>query len=189
MPYNGSGVFSVVYNFANDAANGIKILASRQDTQWNDVATNGLSNVICRDGQSTTTAAIPFAAGINITGGNFTFGGTAFVSTAGSGTQIQTGAAASQSVAALATSSTFVLPPGAGTFLLSDSGSFGNGANLYIYCNAAGTVGISLIKTVQAAGTTNINSVQAVANGFTVSNGNTSGNCAYDMNAVTGKLG
>lgn len=69
MPFNGSGVFSVVYNWANDAANGIKILASRQDTQWADAATNGLSNVICRDGQSTATALIPFANGISLSGG------------------------------------------------------------------------------------------------------------------------
>jgi hypothetical protein len=64
MPFNGSGVFSVVIDYVNDAANGIKILASRQMTNWNDVATNGLTNCITKDGQSTTTAAIPFAAGI-----------------------------------------------------------------------------------------------------------------------------
>ncbi len=69
MPFQGNGTFSVVYNFGADAAAGIKILASRQDTQWNDVATNGLSNVICKDGQTTTTAAIPFASGITLSGG------------------------------------------------------------------------------------------------------------------------
>lgn len=66
MPFLGNGVFQVVYNFVNDAANGIKILASRQDTQWADVATNGLSNVVCKDGQSTTTGLIPFAQGISV---------------------------------------------------------------------------------------------------------------------------
>lgn len=69
MPFLGNGVFNVVYNFVNDAANGIKILASRQDTQWADIATNGLSNVICKDGQSTTTQPIPFAQGISFVGG------------------------------------------------------------------------------------------------------------------------
>lgn len=65
MPYNGLGSFSVVYNFVSDAASGIKILASRQDGQWADVATNGLSNVICKDGQTTTTALVPFAVGLS----------------------------------------------------------------------------------------------------------------------------
>jgi hypothetical protein len=59
LPFNGAGAFSVVYNFTSDAAAGIKILASRQDTQWADVANNGLSNVICKDGQTTVTANIP----------------------------------------------------------------------------------------------------------------------------------
>lgn len=64
MPFSGSGTWTNVYNWVNDAAAGIKILASRQQTQWDDIASNGLSNVICKDGQSTTTALIPFAAGI-----------------------------------------------------------------------------------------------------------------------------
>lgn len=76
MPYSGSGTWSNVYDWNQDAAAGIKILASRQQTQWNDTASNGLSNVICKDGQTTTTAVIPFAAGISIGGGatisNFT---------------------------------------------------------------------------------------------------------------------
>jgi hypothetical protein len=63
LPFNGSGVFNVVYTFVTDAANGIKILASRQDTQWADVATNGLTNCVTKDGQSTTTAIVPFAGG------------------------------------------------------------------------------------------------------------------------------
>ncbi len=41
-------------------------------TWWNntgpDIASNGLSNCVTKDGQSTTTAVIPFAAGIYLTG-------------------------------------------------------------------------------------------------------------------------
>ena len=60
--YNGSGVWSYTYNFVNDANNGIAITASRMDGQFAD-STGGFNLVICRDGQSTTTAAIPFAGG------------------------------------------------------------------------------------------------------------------------------
>lgn len=63
-PYNGAGVFTPPIDFVLDAQNGIKILATRQMVNWNDYATNGLSNVITKDGQSTTTAPIPFAAGL-----------------------------------------------------------------------------------------------------------------------------
>jgi len=67
MPFSGSGTWTNVYNWVNDAAAGIKILASRQQTQWDDIASNGLSNVICKDGQTTTTARIPFSVGIRTT--------------------------------------------------------------------------------------------------------------------------
>lgn len=59
MPFNGSGVFNLVYTFVNDAANGIKILASRQDTQWQDLATNGFGNTLTRDGQGSASANLP----------------------------------------------------------------------------------------------------------------------------------
>lgn len=69
MPFNGSGGFSVVYSWVAQAAAGVKIVAANQDVQWADVATNGLSNVICKDGQTTTTALIPFAVGISTAAG------------------------------------------------------------------------------------------------------------------------
>lgn len=58
MPYNGSGVFTRVYNWVNDAAGGIPITASRVDTEDTGFAT-GLSNAICKDGQTTVTANLP----------------------------------------------------------------------------------------------------------------------------------
>lgn len=70
MPFSGNGTWTNVYDWNQDAAAGIKILASRQQTQWNDTASNGLSNVICKDGQTTTTAIIPFASGITLSGGS-----------------------------------------------------------------------------------------------------------------------
>jgi hypothetical protein len=63
MPgFNGSGTFVRTYNWATDKTNLVPVTASRQDTEDDGFAT-GLSAVICRDGQSTTTARIPFAAG------------------------------------------------------------------------------------------------------------------------------
>lgn len=58
MAYNGNGIFVRIYNWVNDKNNGIKILASRMDAETQGIA-DGLSNVICKDGQSTPTANIP----------------------------------------------------------------------------------------------------------------------------------
>lgn len=66
MAYDGSGTFvrtngvntgSGLWQADRDA--GTKILASRHDVQDQDIA-NGLSNAICKDGQTTPTANIPF---------------------------------------------------------------------------------------------------------------------------------
>lgn len=66
MPFNGSGTFTRVYSWTNDAANSINITASRMDTEDNGFAT-GLSDCVTRDGQSPWTANLP-AAGFKITG-------------------------------------------------------------------------------------------------------------------------
>lgn len=60
MPFNGAGVFTRVYNWAQDAAASINIKAARMDTEDTGFAT-GLSNVICKDGQTTITANLPMA--------------------------------------------------------------------------------------------------------------------------------
>ena len=61
MPFNGSGLFERVYNWATDKANGIKIRADRMDAEMDGFAT-GLSNTITKDGQTAITANIPFAS-------------------------------------------------------------------------------------------------------------------------------
>lgn len=66
MPYNGTGTFSPVYNWANDAAAGILVRSDRMDTQDDDIA-DGLSTCVTRDGQSPWTANLP-AGGYKITG-------------------------------------------------------------------------------------------------------------------------
>ena len=64
MPFNGSGTFQRTFpsgGWQGDAAANIKIKADRHDQHDNDLAT-GLSNVICKDGQTSITADIPFNA-------------------------------------------------------------------------------------------------------------------------------
>lgn len=60
MAFNGSGVFNRIYNWVNDANNNIDITASRVDTEDTGFA-SGLSNCICKDGQTTVTADLPMA--------------------------------------------------------------------------------------------------------------------------------
>lgn len=59
MAYNGSGTFSRLYNWVTDRNNTIKIRADRMDAEFDGIA-DALSNVVCRDGQSTISADIPF---------------------------------------------------------------------------------------------------------------------------------
>jgi len=59
MAFNGSGTFVRLYNWVTDRNNSVKIRADRMDADMDGFAT-GLSNAICRDGQSTVTANIPF---------------------------------------------------------------------------------------------------------------------------------
>lgn len=66
MAFNGSGVFVRLYSWITDAANGIVVSSTRMDGDTNDIA-NGLSNCICKDGQTTVTANIPMG-GFKITG-------------------------------------------------------------------------------------------------------------------------
>ena len=58
MSFNGSGTFLRINNWTADATAKIKIQADRHDAQDNDFAA-GLSNVICKDGQSQPTNDLP----------------------------------------------------------------------------------------------------------------------------------
>lgn len=60
MPYNGSGVFTRLYSWVNDAAANIKIRADRMDNEMNGMAV-ALSTAITKDGQTTITANLPMA--------------------------------------------------------------------------------------------------------------------------------
>jgi microcystin-dependent protein len=56
LPWTGSGTFTRIYSWVSDAAAGINILASRMDTDTNDIVTNGLGNCLTRDGQGSPTS-------------------------------------------------------------------------------------------------------------------------------------
>lgn len=68
MAYNGSGTFSRVFNWVTDKSNSVPVTASRQDTEDDGFAT-GLSNAICKDGQTVTTQRIPFVLGTSALSG------------------------------------------------------------------------------------------------------------------------
>jgi len=57
MAFNGAGVFSRLYSWVTDAANGLNVSSTRTDADTNDIA-NGLTNCMTKDGQSTPTANI-----------------------------------------------------------------------------------------------------------------------------------
>jgi microcystin-dependent protein len=69
VAFNGSGTFNRIYNWVTDKSNTVPVTASRMDAEMDGMAT-GLSTAICRDGQSTATARIPFAAGVSLSSGS-----------------------------------------------------------------------------------------------------------------------
>jgi hypothetical protein len=68
MAFNGSGTHVRVHDWTTDLAGAVPVTASRMDAEHDDIST-ALSTAICRDGQSTTTARIPFAAGTSAAAG------------------------------------------------------------------------------------------------------------------------
>lgn len=84
MGFNGSGTFVRLHSWIDDRNNGIKITADRHDAEDDGFAA-GLSNTITKDGQSTTSAKIPFAAGVSISDGNVGAPGLSFISDTNTG--------------------------------------------------------------------------------------------------------
>jgi hypothetical protein len=68
LAFNGSGVHNRVHDWTQDLAGNIPVTASRMDAEHDDISSS-LSSTICRDGQSTTTARIPFASGVSAAAG------------------------------------------------------------------------------------------------------------------------
>ncbi|UUX38890.1 hypothetical protein NTJ56_08825 [Burkholderia contaminans] len=76
MPFNGSGAFNLLYNWQQDAAQGLNISSSRMQNQDQDIA-GGLSICLTKDGQQTPSANLPMG-GFHLTNlGNATAQGNA----------------------------------------------------------------------------------------------------------------
>ncbi len=84
MAFNGAGVFSRLYSWITDAANGVKISSTRMDAEMDGMAT-GLTTALCKDGQSTCSARIPFAAGVGLSDGTVSVPAINFTSDADNG--------------------------------------------------------------------------------------------------------
>lgn len=65
MPYSGAGTFAL-YSPGNPVVTGTTISSTWANNTLSDIAT-GLSTAVTKDGQTTTTASVPFAQGINVT--------------------------------------------------------------------------------------------------------------------------
>lgn len=184
MPFNGSGTFNRVYSWANDKLNTIKITASRVDTEDSGFAT-GLSTVICKDGQTTTTAQIPFAVGISIAAGTTAAPGCAVIADLTTGMYQSTAGALDFSCsgtrvggftsAGLVNTAIGAATPAAGTFTtLSASSTLSAVGTLTVNTNKLIVNGSTGNTTI--AGTLGVTGAVAVnTNKFTV---NTSGNIA-----------
>jgi len=59
MPRNGSGQYNLPYDWNDDKANGIKVLASRMQTQDEDIGT-ALTQSVAADGQTSLTGDLDF---------------------------------------------------------------------------------------------------------------------------------
>lgn len=106
MPYNGSGTYSAPVNSWNPAVGGTTISSADWNSTQSDYET-ALSNVICKDGQTTITANLPMA-GFKHTGVNTNSGSTSrseYVSaaTAQDGTVLNAGTTEGTSTAYTAT--------------------------------------------------------------------------------------
>lgn len=58
MPWNGSGVFNRIYSWVADKNGGLDIIASRMDTDTDDITSNGFGNCVTRDGQGQPNASL-----------------------------------------------------------------------------------------------------------------------------------
>lgn len=84
MAFNGSGAYQRIHSWVADRDAAVKITASRMDAEDDSFAT-GLSSVICKDGQTTTTARIPLALGVGLGDGSVSAPAVNFTSETGSG--------------------------------------------------------------------------------------------------------
>lgn len=184
--FNGSGTYVRSYNWVNDKTNGIDITASRFDTEDSGFAT-GLSTVICKDGQTTTTAVIPFSLGLSFPTG--TAGAPSLSLIGDSSTGIYQDSTGNIAFTSLGTKKAAITSTG---IVLSGTAS---GSATIKVAATAGTVNFQLPITngtngqlMQTDGSGNTSWVSVSSGSGTVNSG-TSGNLAYyatSTNAVSG---
>lgn len=76
--FNGNGTFLRIYNWVFDKAAGVKITYNRNDDEDTGIAV-GLSSIVTKDGQQTTTGPISFAQGLRVSDGTVAAPGIAFI--------------------------------------------------------------------------------------------------------------
>lgn len=148
MAFNGTGSFNRLYSWASDKINNIKILASRMDAEMDGFAT-GLSGCVTRDGQTTTTARIPFAQGVSL---------------AGSSTQSAAGTMTWSGTTAYASGASVALQSGA-TLTLTGTSTLTSGSAFNV--TAPGTGAVSRSLTVILGDTVNARNFGATGDGAT----------------------
>lgn len=84
MAFSGSGTFNRLYTWVTDRINGVPITDTRMDAEMDGFAT-GLSTCVTKDGQTTTTARVPFAVGVGVNDGTVSVPSVAFSSNTNTG--------------------------------------------------------------------------------------------------------
>ncbi len=69
MARNGTGTFNRLFDWVNDRDAHVNILAARMDSEFDGMAT-ALTQSIASDGQTPTSARIPFATGLSVAAGS-----------------------------------------------------------------------------------------------------------------------
>lgn len=163
MSFNGSGTFVRLENWTADAAAGVLIRSDRMDTDSNDFA-SGLTNCICKDGQSTTSAIIPFSQGVKLNDGVVGTPSLAFTAETSTGLyRIGSGSVGITAAGTLSTTFTAsalatttgtinILNTAQGTNLASAS-TVNIGAATGNYVNITGTTTITAFDTIAAGAT------------------------------------
>jgi hypothetical protein len=177
VAFNGSGTFNRIYNWVTDKSNTVPVTASRMDAEMDGMAT-GLTTAICRDGQSTATARIPFAAGIGMSDGSVGTPAINFTGDTNSGIYVigpdNIGvAAAGAKVLDIATTGLTVTGALSASTTLASTGNFAVNTNKFTVAAAsgntvvAGTLGVTGAATLSS--TLDVTGLLTISAGLSIS--------------------
>jgi len=180
LAYNGSGTFVRVHNFATDKTNLVPVTASRMDAEIDGIAT-GLSTAITKDGQTSTTARIPFAAGASAFAGSVS--GVSYGQTNDANTGLyfpaadQWGLVAGGTATITSTATAVTVPAtmtvtGAGSFssTLAATGNFAVNTDKFTVAAASGNTAVA--GTLAVTGATTLSAALTVSTGGAAVTGN-----------------